>query len=71
MLPLNHLNNHSRYTRILEKYVFSMLTIFFFVVVIFSLLVVYVAKLPLENPFKPADIYFANFVCVAFWLKWF
>lgn len=28
-------------------------------------------NLPLENPFKPAYIYFANFVCVAFWLKWF
>lgn len=33
------------------------------------LLVVNVGKLPLENPLKPADMYFSNFVCMAFWLN--
>lgn len=28
-------------------------------------------KIPLENSFKPADIYFFKLVCMAFWIKWF
>lgn len=28
-------------------------------------------KMPLENPFKPVDIYYYKLVCMAFWIKWF
>lgn len=68
MLTLSQLNLGILET--LEKYVFSRLTIFFFLVIL-SLLVVYVGKLLLENPYKPEDIQFSNFVCMAFWLKLF
>jgi len=46
-----------------------MLTIPFFVIP--SLLAVYMGKIPLKKPLKTVDIYFYNFVCMAFWLKWF
>lgn len=70
MLTLSHLNSHSRYTRKSREICIFHVDCFLFFV-IFPLLVVFVGKLPLENPFKPADIYFSNFVWMAFWLKWF
>lgn len=45
----------------LEKYIFSMLTIFFS----------YYFHTSGFNPWKPAGTYFSNLFCKAFWIKWF